>query len=72
LSDRSGQVGALIALICFVLAVLASPFKSKSRLEAETCRSKIEISERGVPPRIEPALPKARSAERIDWELERN
>jgi hypothetical protein len=63
----------MIALICFVLAVLASPFKSKSRLEAElTCRSKIEISERGVPPRIEPALPKARSAERIDWERERN
>ena len=24
----------MIALICFVLAVLASPFKSKSRLEA--------------------------------------
>jgi hypothetical protein len=25
----------MIALICFVLAVLASPFKSKNRLEAE-------------------------------------
>jgi hypothetical protein len=25
----------MIALICFVLAVLASPFKSNSRLEAE-------------------------------------
>jgi hypothetical protein len=25
----------MIALICFLLAVLASPFKSKSRLEAE-------------------------------------
>ena len=25
----------MIALVCFVLAVLASPFKSKSRLEAE-------------------------------------
>jgi hypothetical protein len=25
----------MIALICFVLAVLTSPFKSKSRLEAE-------------------------------------
>jgi hypothetical protein len=25
----------MILLICFVLAVLASPFKSKSRLEAE-------------------------------------
>src|SRR3979490_2734128 len=29
------QVGAMIALIRFVLAVLASPFKSKLRLEAE-------------------------------------
>ena len=25
----------MIALVCFILAVLASPFKSKSRLEAE-------------------------------------
>jgi len=25
----------MTALICFVMAVLASPFKSKSRLEAE-------------------------------------
>ena len=25
----------MIALLCFVLAILASPFKSKSRLEAE-------------------------------------
>ena len=25
----------MLALLCFVLAVLASPFKSKSRLEAE-------------------------------------
>ena len=25
----------MIALLCFVLAVLAAPFKSKSRLEAE-------------------------------------
>jgi endonuclease YncB( thermonuclease family) len=25
----------MFALLCFVLAVLASPFKSKSRLEAE-------------------------------------
>ena len=25
----------MVALICFVLAALASPFKSKSRLEAE-------------------------------------
>ena len=25
----------MLALLCFVVAVLASPFKSKSRLEAE-------------------------------------
>jgi hypothetical protein len=25
----------MIALVCFVLAILTSPFKSKSRLEAE-------------------------------------
>ena len=25
----------MVALFCFVLAILASPFKSKSRLEAE-------------------------------------
>src|SRR3984893_11163457 len=33
--DRIGQVGAMVALICFVLAVLASAFKSNIRLEAE-------------------------------------
>ena len=27
----------MIALLCFVLAVLVLPFKSKSRLEAEKC-----------------------------------
>ena len=31
----SEEVDAMIALICFVLAVLASPLKWKSRLEAE-------------------------------------
>ena len=37
----SGHVERIIgvALICFVLAVLASPFKSKSRLEAENAKS---------------------------------
>jgi hypothetical protein len=25
----------MVALVCFILAALASPFKSKSRLEAE-------------------------------------
>jgi hypothetical protein len=31
----------MIAFVCFVLAVLASPFKSKSRLEAENAVSDI-------------------------------
>src|ERR1700687_4940123 len=33
----------MIALICFVLAVLASPFKSKSRLEAENARLRHQL-----------------------------
>ena len=32
---ESAKFGAMVALVCFVLAVLTSPFKSKSRLEAE-------------------------------------
>jgi hypothetical protein len=32
---RSSEVSGMIGLFCFVLAVLASPFKSKLRLEAE-------------------------------------
>ena len=32
---ESGYPGGMIALISFVLAILASPFKSKSQLEAE-------------------------------------
>jgi hypothetical protein len=32
---ESANLGAIIALVCFVLAVLASPFRSKIRLEAE-------------------------------------
>ena len=38
----------MIALICFVLAVLASPFKSKSRLEAENAvlRHQLIVSRR--------------------------
>jgi transposase InsO family protein len=34
-SKESPNVSTMIALLCFVLAVLAAPFKSKSRLEAE-------------------------------------
>ena len=34
-SERIGYPGGMIALILFVLGILASPFKAKSRLEAE-------------------------------------
>jgi hypothetical protein len=50
-NDRIGQIGALIALICFVLAVSASPFKSKSRLEAENAalRHQLIVVRRKMP-----------------------
>src|ERR1700719_3118117 len=40
----------MVALICFVLAVLASPFKSKNRLEAENAvlRHQLIVLRRGV------------------------
>src|ERR1700680_3904257 len=43
----------MIALICFVLAVLASPFKSKSRLEAENgaLRHQLIVLRRKMPGR---------------------
>src|SRR5680860_1214238 len=43
----------MFALLCFVLAVLASPFKSKSRLEAENAalRHQLIILRRKVPGR---------------------
>src|SRR6202048_2974326 len=43
----------MIALICFVLAVLASPFKSKSRLEAENAalRHQLIVLRRKMPGR---------------------
>src|SRR5208337_5328298 len=34
-NERIGYPGGMIALILFVLGILASPFKAKSRLEAE-------------------------------------
>ena len=34
-SERIGYPGGMIALILFVLGILASPFEAKSRLEAE-------------------------------------
>src|SRR5258706_15974917 len=46
----------MIALICFVLAVLASPFKSKSRLEAENTvlRHQLIVLRRKVRGRAQP------------------
>src|SRR5713226_5671540 len=43
----------MVALICFVLAVLASPFKSQSRLEAEnaTLRHQLIVLRRKMPDR---------------------
>src|SRR6266852_2183062 len=44
----------MIALICFVLAVLVSPFKSKSRLEAENAvlRHQLNVLRRKVQGRV--------------------
>ena len=44
----------MFALFCFVLAVLASPFKSKSRLEAENMalRNQLNVLRRQVPRRV--------------------
>jgi len=44
----------MFALLCFVLAVLASPFKSKSRLEAENAalRQQLIILRRKVQGRV--------------------
>ena len=46
----------MIALICFVLAVLASKFKSKSRLEAENAvlRHQLIVLRRKVGRRVQP------------------
>src|ERR1035441_11118798 len=44
----------MIALLCFVMAVLAVPFKSKSRLEAENAalRHQLIVLRRKVPGRV--------------------
>src|ERR1035437_4690636 len=44
----------MIALMCFVLAVLAAPFKSKSRLEAENAalRHQLIVLQRKVQGRV--------------------
>src|SRR5271163_926232 len=43
----------MIALVCFVLAVLASPFKSKSRLEAENAALRLAAQGKGEGPAYE-------------------
>jgi hypothetical protein len=44
----------MFALLCFVLAVLVSPFKSKSRLEAENAalRHQLSVLQREMPGRV--------------------
>ena len=44
----------MIGLICFVLAVLASPFKSKLRLQAENAvlRHQLNVLRRRLPGRV--------------------
>src|SRR5580704_6719144 len=44
----------MIGLLCFVLAVLASPFKSKLRLEAENAvlRHQLNVGRRRLPGRV--------------------
>jgi hypothetical protein len=45
----------MIGLLCFVLAVMASPFKSKLRLEAENAvlRHQLNVVRRGLPGRVQ-------------------
>jgi hypothetical protein len=45
----------MIALLCFVLAILAAPFKSKSRLEAEnaTLRHQLIVLRRKLRGRVQ-------------------
>src|SRR5216683_2291496 len=63
---RIGKVGAMIALISFVLAVLASSFKSKSRLEAENAvlRHQLIVLRRKVRGRAQPTKTTAGSSSR--------
>jgi hypothetical protein len=46
----------MIGLLCFILAVLASPFKSKSNLEAEKAvlRNQLMVLRRKVRGRVQP------------------
>jgi hypothetical protein len=42
----------MIALLCFVLAVLVSPFKSKSQLEAENAALRHQVVVFGIHPKL--------------------
>src|ERR1700675_1588639 len=54
----------MIGLLCFALAVLASPFKSKLRLEAEnaTLRHQLIVLRRRLDGRVRPKIPKTPAA----------
>jgi hypothetical protein len=53
-SEESAKFSAMIALIWFVLAVLASPFKSKLRLKAENAvlRRQLNVLRRSLHGRV--------------------
>ncbi|MDT7815285.1 MAG: hypothetical protein QOJ42_5201 [Acidobacteriaceae bacterium] len=52
---ESPKLGGMIGLLCFVLAALASPFKSKIRLEAENAalRHQLIVLRRKLHGRVE-------------------
>jgi hypothetical protein len=51
---RIMSLATMVALLCFFLALLASPFKSKSRLEAENAalRHQLMVMQRKVRGRV--------------------
>jgi hypothetical protein len=58
----------MIALLCFFLTLFASPFKSKSRLEAENAalRHQLIVLQRRVSGRVRLSFPKIISARSDD------
>jgi len=58
-TGRSGSVGGMVSFLGLVLHVLASPFKSRARLEAEIVflRHQLNLLRRWLPgkPRLTPA-----------------
>jgi len=52
---ESPNVNTMIALLCFLLTLFASPFKSKSRLEAENAalRHQLIVLQRRVRGRVQ-------------------